>query len=121
MRSVLSCTVNEALLWIKDAIANSRFSIIPRFKNNNGLIQLGLTKDTLETIICSLTYRNHCAGPEDDRDMPGTGEIWLYGEDINGIETYIKIKIFTVENENYAKCMSIHPAAHPMNYSNQNS
>ncbi len=120
MELALNCSINEALLWIKDAIANNRFFITPRAKNNQGLIQLGLTTETLKTLICGLTHRNFCTGPEDDRDRPNSGEVWLYGEDVNGTEAYIKIKIFIVNGLKHAKCLSIHPAAHSMNYPNRN-
>jgi hypothetical protein len=120
MGFVLNCTTNEALLWIKDAIANNRFFMIPRTKNNQGLIQLGLTTETLKTLICSLTHRNYCSGPEEDRDRPNSGEVWLYGEDVNGTEAYIKIKIFKVNALKHAKCISIHPAVHSMSYPNGN-
>ena len=121
MENMLSCTINEALLWIKDAVANDRFFIVPRSKNNQGLIQLGLTREILKTLVCGLTHRNYCVGPEEDRDIPNSGEVWLYGEDVNGKEAYIKIKIFKIDELKYAKCISIHPAAHPMTYPNVNS
>ena len=115
----MSCSVNEALIWIKDAIAAGRFTLVPRSKNNQGIIELGLTRETLKTLICSFTHLNYCSGPEQDRDRPDSGEVWLYGEDVNGIEAYIKIKIYVVNDKQYAKCISIHPAKRPMNYTNK--
>ena len=112
----MASDVNDALLKIKGAIAKGRFDIVPRAKNNTGLTELGLTRETLKELICEFTHKNYCSGPEEDRDRPGSGEIWLYGEDVNGIESYIKIKIYEIDSEVYAKCISIHPAAHPMNY-----
>jgi len=115
----VACSINEALIWIKGAIAAGRFILIPRSKNNQGITDLGLTRETLKTLICNFTNLNYCSGPEQDRDRKNTGEVWLYGEDINGIEAYIKIKIYLVSDKQYAKCISIHPAKHPMNYANK--
>jgi hypothetical protein len=115
----VNSNINEALVLIKEAISCNRFNIIPRFKNNEGMLSLGITRKILESVICGFTQRNYCSGPEDDRDQPGTGEIWLYGEDINGIEAYIKIKLYKIGQNQHAKCISIHPAVHPMNYQNR--
>jgi len=80
------------------------------------MLELGLTRKTVANLIASLTPRNYCSGPEDDRDRPDSGEIWLYGEDVGGVEAYIKIKLYIVDDEKYAKCISIHPASMPMRY-----
>ena len=60
----------------------------------------------------NLTVDDYCEGPEPDKDRPG--EVWLFGKRISGKEVYIKLKIAQVGKEPIAKCLSFHPAKHPL-------
>lgn len=83
-----------------------------RTKNINGLATLGITKAQRRDEIMTLSVSHYCTGPDADRDRPG--DVWIFGKMINGIEVYIKLKIFGDSNGKYAKCISFHPAEFPL-------
>jgi hypothetical protein len=86
--------------------------IIPRPANMVCLAELGLTRKNQREEILALTVSDYCEGPEPDKDRPG--EIWVFGKRISGKEVYIKLKIARVGKEKIAKCLSFHPAKHPL-------
>jgi hypothetical protein len=86
--------------------------IIPRHANVACLAELGLTRKNQREEILALTVSDYCEGPEPDKDRPG--EIWVFGKRIGGKEVYIKLKIARVGKEKMAKCLSFHPAKHPL-------
>ncbi len=88
---------------------------IPRQKNIDGIRKLNLTKRQAMEILHSLAVENYVSGPEMDKDK-GTRDIWIFGYKLEGIDIYIKIKIFHFENQERAKCLSFHPAEIPLRY-----
>ena len=98
---------------VKKIITAGRgLDVIPRRENITCLAELGLTRKNQKEEILGLTVSDYCEGPEPDRDRPG--EVWVFGKQISGREVYIKIKIAKVGKETIAKCLSFHPANHPL-------
>lgn len=105
--------IAEFLKEFKKIVAKGRgLDVIPRLENIVCLSELGLTRKNQKDEIMSLTAADYCEGPEPDRDR--AGEIWVFGKQIGGKEVYIKLKIAQVGKEKIAKCLSFHPAKHPL-------
>lgn len=96
----------------KIATAGRGLDLIPRAENIACLAELRITKKNQKEEIMNLTVDDYCEGPEPDKDRPG--EVWLFGKRISGKEVYIKLKIAQVGKETIAKCLSFHPAKHPL-------
>lgn len=108
----------EVVAFLKEfkEIATWRgIDVVPRRENNVALVQLGLTRADRKSIILALVPGNFCKGPEPDRDRPG--DLWFFGETVNGNEVYIKLKIADIAgNGKIAKCLSFHKADYRLNY-----
>lgn len=96
----------------KIATTGRGLDLIPRAENIACLAELRITKKNQKEEIMNLTVDDYCEGPEPDKDRPG--EVWLFGKRISGKEVYIKLKIAQVGKETIAKCLSFHPAKHPL-------
>jgi len=82
---------------------------VPRKRNLDGLAILGLTINEVERIIFDLTEGNYCRGPgQGEKGSPG--EIWFFDVLEDGQSIYIKIKL----DDDFAKCLSLHPAERPV-------
>ena len=96
----------------KIATTGRGLDLIPRAENIACLAELRITKKNQKEEIMNLTVDDYCEGPEPDKDRPG--EVWLFGKRISDKEVYIKLKIAQVGKETIAKCLSFHPAKHPL-------
>ena len=92
--------------------AGRGIDIVDRKKNLQSLAKLGLTKKNCREVILNLSVDDYCDGPKPDKDRPG--EIWEFGQLIEGNEVYIKLKIAQVGKVKLAKCLSFHVAEHPL-------
>jgi len=96
------------------------FFFVPRLAKNKTPQELGLTERNCRNIIGALSVENYSGGPEEDRDRPGSGQIWVFGTDVDGVEVYIKLKVFKAERsgrvETFAKCLSFHRAERLIRY-----
>lgn len=107
--------VERILLDLKEIIYDKGINFVPRIEHKNALIELGLTKNTCIDIFFNLSVMNYSSGPEpDDEDLGGY--IWIFGKEIDSVEVYIKIKIFTIDGTDYAKCLSFHSAKYSLDY-----
>lgn len=106
------------LTFKKTVTAGSGVHIVPRENTKATLTELGLTKANLEEILLSLSIRDYCKGPEAERDRVGrsAGEIWFFGKRIQEREVYIKLKLFQVDEQMQAKCISFHFAESSLHY-----
>ncbi|HWO75035.1 MAG TPA: hypothetical protein VNM69_03840 [Bacillus sp. (in: firmicutes)] len=103
----------EFLKQIKNLISKGKYDFITRkYKLPNGerlnyiqsLLEIGLTNiDDAWKEILSLTPRHYFRGPTPDRDRDG--EVWEFKKEINGVMTYIKLKI---DRKRGCVCMSFH-------------
>ena len=86
--------------------------VIPREKNRDVLIHLGLTLTDQWHILLALTEEDYVSGPEQDRDR--AGDVWIFGVSVQMVEVYIKIKlaeytpIDSKELVRKAVCISFH-------------
>ena len=96
----------------KIATEGQGIDFVPRRKNLDSLLELGLTQKNARGEILSLSVADYCGGPEPDRDKPG--EIWEFGKAIGSKEVYMKLKIAHVGKEKIAKCLSFHVAEFPL-------
>jgi len=96
-----------------------RFSLVPRRNKFKTPLSLGLTVENCRQEILKLEVADYSCGPE--RDYDREGDIWVFGKEINGIEVYIKLKIFAVfrndgNREEHLKCISFHEAETTLRY-----
>lgn len=111
----MSEAVRKFLLEFKQAVTSgSGVDIVPRRGTIDTLRILGLTKGNLEEILLGLSVTNYCAGPKADRDR--SGEIWEFGEKLEGHDIYIKLKVANINGVNRAKCISFHVAEYPLRF-----
>lgn len=83
--------------------------VIPRNSHNATVTKLGLTGSIVKEIILNLTAKHYQKGPMVDRDSPGTGDLYVFQTDVDGVTIYIKLKIdFTSDGYKIAKCISFH-------------
>lgn len=70
------------------------------------LLDIGLTNvEQVWNETLGLTPRDYMDGPVTDNDRPGDGKvIWIFKKNINGVRTYIKIKI----DHRGCVCLSFH-------------
>lgn len=94
--------------------SGSGVDLVRRHDTKTTMAFLGFTKKNVEDVILGLSVANYCRGPEADRNMPG--EVWEFGEDIEGYEVYIKLKLATVSGKQIAKCISFHISQRPLRY-----
>lgn len=101
--------VKHGLKITKERVTKFGFRFVERKKNLAALAADGMTTDDVRRILLKLTYKNYFCGPEDDRDEPGTGQVWSFGVKFLGKEYYVKLK---VPDEDYlpVKVISFHRA-----------
>ena len=111
----LKVQVAVFLKEFKEIVTRERgLDVIDRRENLNALLSLGLTKSNCKHEILNLTVNDYCDGPKPDQDRPG--EIWEFGNIIDGKEIYIKLKIAKIGTERIAKCISFHEARYPLTF-----
>ena len=108
MNSLKQIKVAQFLKNFKEIVEKGGFDFIHREKNLACLTELGLTIKDCEEIVLGLSVEDYCSGPKVDRDMPG--EVWEFGKETGKCKLYIKLKIFKVDTEEFAKCISFHNA-----------
>jgi len=98
-----------------EIMSRKGLNIIPRPVNNQTITDLELTKSNVRDIISTLSIVNYSKGPEQDYKHPSQ-EIYVFGDNINGVEVYIKLTIGKVGDIEIAKCISFHKAEFPIKY-----
>ncbi|MGB7932046.1 MAG: hypothetical protein WCH04_07440 [Gammaproteobacteria bacterium] len=107
--------VRDFLLEFKQVVTGgSGIDIVPRAETKPTLVRLGLTKTNLEEILLGLSVTDYCQGPVPDRDR--SGNVWIFGREIEGHEVYIKLKVAQAGHKRIAKCISFHIARYPLEY-----
>lgn len=112
--------VKEFLDQFFAIVQEEGLSPVPRAKNEQSLIDLGLTKEQRKQLLLELTVQDYYRGPS--RDLGRKGEVWEFGIFVEEREVYIKLKIAEVkpvgqENiERKALCISFHQAERAMEY-----
>lgn len=86
---------------------------VGRVKNTQTLLDLEWVPSKRTEILKELEVSDYSEGPLDET-MHGTGNMWVFGKMISGVELYIKIAMGKT-NQNTI-CVSFHKAEHPINY-----
>lgn len=115
--------VRDFLMEFKLIVEEGRgLDVIPRKENLELLAATGvLTEQLRRDVILGLSATDYCDGPLAN-EVPGhKGGIWIFGASVGGEETYIKLTIEPVKDENgaivkLAKCLSFHPADRVLEY-----
>lgn len=84
-----------------------------RAKNQNALLELGITPAQRMNVIVNLESIDYSDGPVLDA-LNNEGEMWVFGKDVKGVEVYIKISLGKPNSRTI--CISFHKAEHPMSY-----
>ena len=104
---------------LKSAVRAGLYHFVPREKNIQGLIDLGLSSvDDAILILLGLSPSDYCSGPEEDRDRPDD-PVWIFGTAIDDVEAYIKVKLIEDSRTGIgfrAKILAFHRAERPLQY-----
>ncbi|MDA3941158.1 MAG: type II toxin-antitoxin system MqsR family toxin [Spirochaetia bacterium] len=92
---------------IKDAVKKKRAIFIETSKNAKTLFDHNLSTSDVYRILVELTEEDYYKGPEDDHDG-SAGYIWVFLHPVSGCKMYIKLKLFSIEQEEYVKILSFH-------------
>lgn len=84
-----------------------------REKNMQALADMNITPSERLEEIKTIEVEHYSEGPVQDI-LNDYGEMWVFGKDVNGIETYIKITLGKPGLQTI--CISFHRAEHPMTY-----
>lgn len=103
---------NQVLAFLaefKEIAQQEGLNVIPRLSHNTTVLNLGLTGAIVKEIILNLSHKHYFTGPLEDRDYPGTGELYTFRTKIDQVTIYIKLKIdCTKDGKKSAKCISFH-------------
>ena len=106
-------SVAEFLREFKMIVVEGRgLDLIPTPKNRKCMLDLGITKKNCRNEILSLSVEDYCEGPKTDKEQ--SGQLWVFGKEINGMQVYIKLKIAVVGTQKIAKCLSFHLVGSPL-------
>ena len=110
--------IEEVVHFLRDFKAlmrEGRYVIKKHHKNLQTLIDLGFTGKMRDQALFALKANEYSSGPNIDEF--GKADYWVFGKEIDGVEIYIKLQIFTYSNGNeQAVCISFHTAEGPLKY-----
>lgn len=107
--------VSDFLKDFKENIGQGRTYFYPHLKNLETLAELGLTYRNREDILLALTVEDYSAGPTMDTYYAGQ-VYWVFGKQLEDVELYIKIKLVSQAEGEYAVCISFHTSEVPLGY-----
>jgi hypothetical protein len=110
--------VANFLIDFKSAMSTGFYQMLPREKNLQGLLDLGLTANLAKEVIAGLTPEDYAGGPKPD-DNDANRQVWEFGQDVGGTEAYIKLQLRRDPKRVTAQIgivYSFHPAEHPIKY-----
>ena len=89
-------------------IGYQSWRLVKRKENVECMTELGFTYSDVRDAILGLSVAAYCAGPLQDRDMPG--DLWVFGKVTAGREVYIKLKLARFDPLRIVRIVSFHPA-----------
>jgi len=110
--------IAEFLVQFRTAVDYGRRAMRDRQKNTQGIIDLGIDKSQAWDIVKRLAVEDYVAGPMPD-ETDSEKEVWVFGQEIDGTEAYIKLRLAPVKGKQtvqHALIWSFHPADYPMVY-----
>ena len=96
------------LAEVKRLLSAGKYDSVPRRKNMQALAQHGLTITDAKNEILGLVVADYYKGPKQDHDPNRPGDIWEFKKDIDGMQFYVKVKIFRENGEDILKCIGFH-------------
>ncbi|BBB92321.1 MAG TPA: type II toxin-antitoxin system MqsR family toxin [Methylomusa anaerophila] len=106
--------IESVLAIVRDCVRNKRYTFIPRKKNLDALAAEGMTIPDLLDAIIDMKAIDYFYGPSEDRDRPGTGDIWEFGCQFRK-EFYLKFKLVT-SKDNAVVVLSFHEPDRTIHY-----
>lgn len=103
----------DAFLKRFQAVALKNLLFVPRGKNVQSIIDLGMSFACVKETILNLAYTDYVSGPSANNANP-VQNIWVFGTRINGDEIYIKL--VDDFSGGCAICISFHRALQPLQY-----
>jgi hypothetical protein len=88
--------------------------LVKRTESVECITELGLTLTDVRDAILGLSVADYCAGPLQDRDMPG--DLWVFGKVMEDREIYIKLKLARIGPVKRVRIVSFHPAKESLCY-----
>ena len=84
-----------------------RVWVVDRDKNRDAMHCFGLSKKAICKRLGALNSANYWKGPEPDDDG-SDGSVWFFFHDEFGARFYVKLKLFTIDGEDWLKVLSFH-------------
>ncbi len=108
-------------LMLMKCYARNEFTISPRNKNHEFLLECGIDFETARDIVMSLQVADYSAGPcSNDKHLPGRNDVWVFGKRLSfndeEVEAYIKIVVSKAKNGLGCLCVSFHESEHGLRY-----
>ena len=91
-----------------------KFYLVPRQKNRDALLRMGLTINNCRREVMSLVVEDYCSGPDSDFDSRFKGAVWTFGKEIYEVRMYIKVKVVKTDVHQAVTCISFHEAEYPL-------
>lgn len=91
-----------------------KFYLIPREKNRDALLRMGLTIKNCRHEVMNLRIEDYCSGPDSDSDPKFKGTVWTFGKEIYNRQVYIKVKVVKTDMHQAVTCISFHEAEYPL-------
>ena len=105
MNNLLEESLKIFLQECKESVKQGKLDLIPRDKNMESIIKMGLTIFDIEDIICSLTVKDYYRGPSEDYKYKDE-YVWEFLKKYDEFRIYIKLKF----NDDKTVCISFHKA-----------
>jgi hypothetical protein len=107
--------VDDFLNNIHSIIKENGVKILPRPENISMMYMLGFNQIDVENVLLSLTKKEYCEGPvSDDKGRPDS--VWIFGQNIDGHDVYIKLVIMEKKKRKKVICISFHESTSPLFY-----
>lgn len=85
----------------------SRFQFVDRAKNLDFLLRKNLTIKDIINALLGLKSSDYVKGPDVD-PKDNESNIWVFGCEFDLVSLYIKLKLYSVDEKDYIKCLSFH-------------
>lgn len=87
---------------------------VNREKNTQALLDLEISPAYRKEVLEGLEVNDYCEGPLEETMYDSESLMWVFGKDIKGTETYIKITLGVKDNP--VICISFHPSEFSLSY-----
>lgn len=102
-----SSDIEKALSDVRWALAQNKFTFVPRTKNMQTMANLGITSYDVIDIVYNLRPHECVKGAVEDRDFPDSDLFWVFVTKVRNESVYIKFKIL-YQKDKSVKIVSFH-------------